>query len=174
MFVIFMACMQAPQEAKNIQLEGKPLNEAITSLENRLQEHENEVAEDMLVLMNRMKKVEARLKLLEIAFTDIRPQSYSAEDISFVPTATKLSSTQLQAALEEIEKRLREMEQNAAADPNQPGEGLFELVDHGKRKTDRGKPKNGPNHQEGNGPNSPNGPKGPPPSGQKGPSGPPP
>ena len=173
MFVFLMACMQAPQEAKNIQLEGKPLNEAISTLESRLYSHEKEVAEDMLVLMNRMKKVEERLKTLEIAFTDIRPQSYSAEDISFVPTATKLSSTQLQAALEEIEKRLREIEQNAAADPNQPGEGLFELVDHGRRKTDKGQPKHGPN-QEGQGPNGPNGPKGPPPNGQNGPSGPPP
>lgn len=173
MFVIFMACMQAPQEAKNIQLEGKPLNEAISTLEARLQAHEKEVAEDMLVLMNRMKKVEERLKTLEIAFTDIRPQSYSAEEISFVPTSTKLSSTQLQAALEELEKRLRDIEQNAAADPNQPGDGLFDLIDHGKRKTDKGKPKHGPN-QEGQGPNGPNGPKGPPPNGQKGPSGPPP
>ena len=171
MFVIFMACVQAPQEAKNIQLEGKPLDEAMSSLEHRLQEHEKEVAEDMLVLMNRMKKVEARLKILEIAFTDIRPQSYSAEEISFVPTATKLSSTQLQAAMEEIEKRLREIEQNAAADPNQPGEGLFQLVDHGKRKTDKGKPKHGPNKE---GQNGQKGPGGPPPNGQKGPGGPPP
>ena len=173
MFVIFMACMQAPQEAKNINLEGKPLTEAISSLESRLDDHEKEVAQDMLVLMNRMKKVEERLKNLEIAFTDIRPQTYSAEEISFIPTETKLSSTQLQAVIEELEKRLRVMEENAAADPNQPGEGLFELRDHGKRKTDKGKPKHGPN-QEGQKPNGPNGPKGPPPNGQKGPSGPPP
>ena len=173
MFVIFLACMQAPQEAKNIQLEGKPLNEAISAMESRLAAHEKEVAEDMLVLMNRMKKVEDRLKTLEIAFTDIRPQFYSAQDISFIPTATKISSTQVQGALEEIEKRLREIEQNVAADPNQPGAGLFELVDHGKRKTDKGKPKHGPN-QAGQGANGPNGPKGPPPNGQKGPSGPPP
>ena len=105
MLVILLACMQAPQEAKNIQLEGKPLNEAIAAMESRLEVHEKEVAQDMLVLMNRMKKVEDRLKTLEIAFTDIRPQSYSAQDISFVPTATKISSTQLQGALEEIEKR---------------------------------------------------------------------
>lgn len=173
MLVILLACMQAPQEAKNIQLEGKPLNEAIAAMESRLEVHEKEVAQDMLVLMNRMKKVEDRLKTLEIVFTDIRPQSYSAQDISFVPTATKISSTQLQGALEEIEKRLREVELNASADPNQPGQGLFDLVDHGKRKTDKGKPKHGPN-QEGQGPNGPNGPKGPPPNGQKGPAGPPP
>lgn len=166
-----IGCAQAPQEAKNIQLEGKPLNEAIASMEQRLQRQEKEIAEDMLILMNRMGKVESRLKTLEISFTDIRPLAYTAQDISFIPTETKLSATELQSALVEIEKRLRLLEQNVAEDSAQPGSGLFELRDHGKRRTDKGKPKHGPDHQNGTGPK---GSQAPPPNGEKGPSGPPP
>ena len=174
---LLLGCFQTTQEAKNIQLEGKPLSEAISSMEQRFQHHEKEVAEDMLTLMNRMEKIEKRLKTLEISFTDIRPLSYSAGQISFVPIDTKLSSVELQSAMVELEKRLRILEESAAEDPSQPGEGFFELRDHGKQKTDRGKPKHGPSHQDGNGAKGPQGPpgsQGPQPNGENGPSGPPP
>ncbi len=186
LFMYLLSCSQQATDANEILIDGEALTVRIERMEERRKKHEAELAEDMLVLIKRMEKLEARLKNAEIALTDFQEPTLDARMIVFDPRETKLDATTIQEALTALASKLSELEKQSQ-DFGQPGDGLFRL-DHdqpgGRGPGGRG-PGGGPGGPgggpggPGGGPGGPGGSgggpdKGPGAGGENGPSGPPP
>ena len=157
-FFILLACTNAPTRGENIQIGDETLLSRFASIEERQKNFELEQVSDLKVLIEKMERIEERLSSLEMSIADLQPPTYSARKISFDPRQTKLSAEELQGALEEITKRLRSVEEKTEQDMGQPGAGLFQNINHGSRKTDRGQPHQGPPPEQAQGQKGPGGP----------------
>ena len=165
---IMIACTNTPTRGENIQIGDETLLSRFASIEERQKNFEVEQASDLKILIEKMERIEERLSTLEMSIADLKPPTYSASKITFDPRQTKLSAEDLQTALNEIAKRLRSVEEKTEKDMGQPGAGLFQNINHGSRKTDRGQPHQGPPPEQAQGQK---GPGGPPPGGNGQPGG---
>ena len=170
MWFMWWGCQTPQIDVHDMKIGEQSLVAAIDEIKSNQQAQRSETLKDLKIIIDRLDKIDDRLKQAEIALVDLRPPTYSASDIVFSPLKTKIEADNIQLALEQLEKRLREVEAKAQ-DMGQPGPGLFELDDPNRRRTDRGNPQKGPPPEQSQGNQ---GPGGPPPSGGQGPGGPPP
>ena len=76
-------------------------------------------------MIQRIEKLESRVKNVEIALTDFQEPKLDAGKIPFDPRSTKLDATDLQSALTELAGLISELEKKSQ-DFGQPGPGLFQ------------------------------------------------
>jgi|GEM_PF-4248868 len=150
---LMLSCAQQPTDAQNINIEGELLTKRILRIEKDIASKEAELADDLLVIIQRIEKLESRVKNVEIALTDFQEPKLEAEKIPFDPRATKLDATNLQSALTEIAGLISELEKKSQ-DFGEPGPGLFqETAPGGQRGPGGGRA--GPPGGQNNGPGGP-------------------
>ena len=154
MLLLLLACSNVPEEtpAEVVPLVVAPVGSGVE--EDDLLDLEDRVSKRMNALEERIGGLELRLLDLEA-----REPGGTAEEVGYDPSRTTLDAHHLQDAVDQLEERLRRLENKG--DMGAPGEGLFKIP--------KDKPEEGPGPPQGG-----QGPANPPPKGGGGqPGGPP-
>ena len=146
---IATACEPEPPDPNEIFIGDESLATIIVRLDQRTahtaEASKDSDADDAAIAPDdidaRLTRLATRMSDLELALSRLEQHGVErAAVVSFDPRATRLSGTNVQEALTEIENRVDELESRVLDDLGEPGPGLFDLRGKGKGKGKGGGP----------------------------------
>lgn len=150
------ACGGGPVDARDVRVDGEPLDQVLLRVEKQATQAGIAAAQaqgggdaDPSGLEARLGRLETRLSDLELALATLEQHGVERSKlVSYDPRATKLSGTNVQDALTELEGRVNQVESRVLDDLGEAGPGLFEVKD---RRGGPGGPGRGPGGRGGPG-----------------------